>query len=79
MFTSDPIIFFNNSEEISWAILLMFDPDIFFRFIISFSAENNSFSISSLIFFLLISISLSNLILALSINFVASFFEFSII
>ena len=45
LFTSVLIIFFINSADVSEAILLIFDKEVFFKSLISFSTEDISFSI----------------------------------
>ena len=79
MLTSILIICFITSAAASVAIVFIFDMEDFFKSFISFSVDTSSFSISSLNFCFLFSISLSSFFLLSSIIFCASFFEFSII
>ena len=79
LLTSILIICFITSAAASVAIVFIFDMEDFFKSFISFSVDTSSFSISSLNFCFLFSISLSSFFLLSSIIFCASFFEFSII
>ena len=79
MLTSILIICFIISADVFVAILLIFDIEDFFKFFISFSAASSSFSISSLNFCFLFSISWSSFFLLSSMIFFAFFFDSSII